>query len=171
MGLTATQKIVASHAGRDSVEVGETVTVKVDLAMSNDMTWPLAVKQFRAAGATRVFDPDRICIVAGRHMPFRDEAFAKSVGGVGEWCREQGIKNFFANMEGWTTRWCRISASSGRACWFATPTPTPAPTARWERGGCRWARPTWLISMRSARPGCGCRKSIRVRYTGNQANT
>jgi 3-isopropylmalate/(R)-2-methylmalate dehydratase large subunit len=100
MGLTATQKIVARHAGRDSVAVGETVTVKVDLAMSNDMTSPLAVKQFKAAGAKKVFDPDKICIVAGRHMPFRDEAFGNAVGGVGEWCREQGIKNFFANMEG-----------------------------------------------------------------------
>jgi 3-isopropylmalate/(R)-2-methylmalate dehydratase large subunit len=100
VSLTATQKIVARACGRDSVAVGETVTVKVDLAMANDMTAPLAVKQFRAAGAKRVFDPDRICIVAGRHMPFRDEAFGKSVGGVGEFCREQGIKNFYANMEG-----------------------------------------------------------------------
>jgi 3-isopropylmalate/(R)-2-methylmalate dehydratase large subunit len=100
MGLTATQKIVARHAGRDSVAVGETVTVKVDLAMSNDMTSPLAIKQFKAAGATKVFDPDKICIVAGRHMPFRDEAFGKAVGAAGEWCREQGIKNFYANTEG-----------------------------------------------------------------------
>jgi 3-isopropylmalate/(R)-2-methylmalate dehydratase large subunit len=100
MGLTATQKIVARHAGRDSVAVGETVTVKVDLAMSNDMTSPLAIKQFKAAGAKKVFDPDNICIVAGRHMPFRDEAFGKAVGAAGEWCREQGIKNFYANTEG-----------------------------------------------------------------------
>lgn len=100
MGFTATQKIVAQHAGRDSVAIGETVTVKVDLAMSNDMTSPLAVKQFKAAGATKVFDPDKICIVAGRHMPFRDEPFGKAVGAVGEWCREQGIRNFYANMEG-----------------------------------------------------------------------
>lgn len=100
MGHTATQKIVASHCGRDHVAVGETVTVKVDLAMSNDMTSPLAVKQFRNAGAKKVFDPDKICIVAGRHMPFRDEAFGKSVGAVGEWCREQGIKNFYASTEG-----------------------------------------------------------------------
>jgi len=100
MGLTATQKIVARHCGRDAVAIGETVTVKVDLAMSNDMTSPLAVKQFRSAGAKKVFDPDKICIVAGRHMPFRDEAFGSAVGLVGEWCRDQGIKNFYANTEG-----------------------------------------------------------------------
>ncbi len=100
MGLTATQKIVASHSGREHVAVGETVTVKVDLAMSNDMTSPLAVKQFRSAGARKVFDATKICIVAGRHMPFRDEAFGKSVDGVREWCSEHGIANFYADMEG-----------------------------------------------------------------------
>src|ERR1700748_3031319 len=100
MGFTATEKILARASGRDSVSAGETVTCKVDLAMANDMTAPLAIKQFRGAGAKRVFDPDKICIVAGRHMPFRDEAFAKAVGGAGEFCKEQGIKHFFANSEG-----------------------------------------------------------------------
>jgi 3-isopropylmalate/(R)-2-methylmalate dehydratase large subunit len=100
MGRTATEKILARASGRDSVSAGETVTCKVDLAMANDMTAPLAIKQFRGAGAMRVFDPDKICIVAGRHMPFRDEAFAKAVGGAGEFCQEQGIKHFYANAEG-----------------------------------------------------------------------
>lgn len=100
MGFTATQKIVANHSGRSHVAVGATVTVKVDLAMSNDMTSPLAIKQFRNAGATRVFDPRKICIVAGRHMPFRDKAFGDTVDGVGQWCREQGIERFYADTEG-----------------------------------------------------------------------
>lgn len=100
MGLTASQKIIARAAGRDHVAVGETVTVKVDLAMANDMTSPIAIRQFREAGATHVFDPERVCIVAGRHMPFRDEAFAKQVGGIGEFCREQGIRHYYANTEG-----------------------------------------------------------------------
>ena len=100
MGSTATEKILARASGRDKVSAGETVTVKVDLAMANDITAPLAIKQFRGAGASKVFDPERICIVAGRHMPFRDEAFAKSIGGVGEFCRDQGITRFYANSEG-----------------------------------------------------------------------
>lgn len=100
MGSTVTEKIIARAAGRSRVAAGETVTVKVDLAMANDMTAPLTIKQLTSAGARKVFDPDRICIVAGRHMPFRDAAFAKQVGGVGTFCREQGITNFFANLEG-----------------------------------------------------------------------
>lgn len=100
MGATVSEKIIARAAGRDRVTAGETVTVRVDLAMANDMTAPLTIKQFRGAGAQKVFDPERICIVAGRHMPFRDEAFAKSIGGVGDFCREQGITRFYANTEG-----------------------------------------------------------------------
>ena len=100
MGSTAAEKILARASGRAKVSVGETVTVKVDLAMANDITAPITIRQFHEAGARRVFDPDRICIVAGRHMPFRDAAFAKAVGGVGEFCREQGISRFYANNEG-----------------------------------------------------------------------
>lgn len=100
MGSTATEKILARASGRAKVSAGETVTVKVDLAMANDITAPITIKQFREAGARRVFDPDLICIVAGRHMPFRDAAFAKSVDGIGAFCREQGISRFYANCEG-----------------------------------------------------------------------
>jgi 3-isopropylmalate/(R)-2-methylmalate dehydratase large subunit len=100
MGFTASEKILARASGRETVSAGETVTCQVDLAMANDMTAPIAIKQFHGAGAKRVFDPEKICIVAGRHMPFRDEAFAKAVGGAGEFCREQGIRHFFANTEG-----------------------------------------------------------------------
>ena len=97
---TISQKIIARAAGCEEVEVGEIVTVRVDLAMANDITAPLAIKQMEAAGAQRVFDPERICIVAGRHAPFRDIAFAEMVHDLGEWCRGQGIGSFYDNGEG-----------------------------------------------------------------------
>ena len=97
---TISQKIIARAAGREEVGVGEIVTVRVDLAMANDITAPLAIKQMEAAGAQRVFDPERICIVAGRHAPFRDIAFAEMVHDLGEWCRGQGIGSFYDNGEG-----------------------------------------------------------------------
>lgn len=100
MGSTAAEKIIARASGRSKVAPGETVTVKVDLAMANDMTAPLTIKQFEGAGAASVYDPDRICIVAGRHMPFRDEAFARQIGAVGDFCLRHGIEKFFANTEG-----------------------------------------------------------------------
>lgn len=100
MAATFAQKILARSAGRERVEVGEIVTAKVDLAMANDFTAPLAIQQMRAAGATRVFDPAKIFIAAGRHMPFRDPQLATSVEGLGRYCEEQRITHFYANCEG-----------------------------------------------------------------------
>jgi len=50
MGMTLTEKILAEHAGRGYVEPGELVTVKVDLAIANDITAPLAIKQLEKYG-------------------------------------------------------------------------------------------------------------------------
>ncbi len=100
MAATIAQKIIAAHAGREHVEVGEIVTTRVDLAMANDFTAPLALKQLRAAGAEHVFDPEKVCFVAGRHMPFRDPQLAESVAALGRYCAQEGIEHFYANCEG-----------------------------------------------------------------------
>ena len=97
---TMSQKIIARAAGRQSVSVGDIVIARADLAMSNDITGPLTLKQFHAAGATRVFDPNRVCIIAGRHMPFRDSHLAAEVERIGKFCQQQNIKTFFSNCEG-----------------------------------------------------------------------
>ena len=97
---TMAQKIIARAAGMAHVHVGDIVTARADLAMTNDITAPLTLKQFHAAGAKRVFDPDRICVVAGRHMPFRDTHLAEEVYRIAHFCQAQGIKTFFSNCEG-----------------------------------------------------------------------
>lgn len=101
---TISQRIIARAAGREEVGVGEIVTVRVDLAMANDITAPLAIKQMEAAGAQRVFDPERICIVAGRHAPFRDIAFAEMVhhSASGAVVRESDRST--TTVKGWTMR-------------------------------------------------------------------
>jgi 3-isopropylmalate/(R)-2-methylmalate dehydratase large subunit len=100
MPATIAQKILARAAGKEHVRVNEIVTARVDLAMANDITGPLAVKAFHAAGATRVFDAEKICIFAGRHMPFPNMQFATDVSAVGRFCAEQGIRHFYADGEG-----------------------------------------------------------------------
>lgn len=97
---TIAQKVLARAAGKRHVRINEIVTAKVDLAMANDITTPLALKAFHAAGAKRVFDPDRIAIFAGRHMPFPNLQFATDVAAVGRFCEAQGIRHFYANGEG-----------------------------------------------------------------------
>ena len=100
MPSTIAQKVLARAAGKQHVAVGEIVTTRVDLAMANDFTAPLALKQMRAAGATKVFDPDKICVMAGRHMPFRDIQLATAVEELRVFCAAQGIQHFYANCEG-----------------------------------------------------------------------
>ncbi|MGH8617593.1 MAG: 3-isopropylmalate dehydratase large subunit [Burkholderiales bacterium] len=100
MPSTMSQKILARAAGRKSVAVGDIVTARCDLAMTNDITAPFSLKQFHAAGATRVFDPDRICVIAGRHMPFRDEHLAMEVQRIKQFCEQHAIKTVYTNCEG-----------------------------------------------------------------------
>ena len=100
MAATMAQKILARAAGKPHVRVNEIVTARVDLAMANDITAPLAIKALRAAGAKKVFDPDKIAIFAGRHMPFPNMQFATDVNATARFCDEQGIRKFYANGEG-----------------------------------------------------------------------
>lgn len=100
MSETMAQKILARAAGKGHVRVNEIVTARVDLAMANDITGPLALKAFHAAGASRVFDADKVCFFAGRHMPFPNMQFASDVAALGRFCEEHGIRHFYANGEG-----------------------------------------------------------------------
>ena len=64
MGLTITEKIIAKHAGRDSVTPGELINASVDICLGNEITAPLAIEQFHKIGATKVFDQQRVVLVA-----------------------------------------------------------------------------------------------------------
>jgi 3-isopropylmalate/(R)-2-methylmalate dehydratase large subunit len=94
------EKILAVASGRERVSAGEVVTVRVDLALANDITGPLTLRQMQSAGADRVFDPNRIAIVAGRHAPFPNAIFAADVEGLRRFCQEQGIRHFYGCGEG-----------------------------------------------------------------------
>ncbi len=100
MGATMTQRILAHACGRDSVAVGDIVTARVDLAMANDFTAPLALKQLMKGGIQKVFDPNKICIVAGRTAPFSDVTLATDVENLASFCKAQGISKFFGHGEG-----------------------------------------------------------------------
>lgn len=95
-----TEKILARASGRENVTVGDIITVRVDLAMANDITGPLVLRQLSRAGVARVFDPEKICIVAGRHAPFRDVASANEVAHLAAFCEAQGIRHFYGHGEG-----------------------------------------------------------------------
>ncbi len=72
MGMTMTQKILARHAGLDSVRAGQLIQAKLDLVLGNDITTPVAINEFQAAGFDKVFDKSRIALVMDHFAPNKD---------------------------------------------------------------------------------------------------
>jgi 3-isopropylmalate/(R)-2-methylmalate dehydratase large subunit len=98
--LNLAEKILAAHAGRKEVSPGEFVNVSVNLIMANDVTAPIAIREFRRIGVDRVFDPDKIVMVADHFVPNKDIASAEQARVMREFCREQGIKFFEVGQMG-----------------------------------------------------------------------
>src|SRR3989338_10856503 len=95
MGLTITEKILASHAGKAAVEPGEFIIARPDMFLGNGLSTAGAIGVLREMGATKVFDPEKIAIVFDHIVPARDIQAADLLKGVRQWVREQGIRNFF----------------------------------------------------------------------------
>ena len=72
MGMTLTQKILAAHAGLESVTAGQLISARLDIVLGNDITTPVAVNEFKKAGFDKVFDKDRIAIVLDHFVPNKD---------------------------------------------------------------------------------------------------
>ncbi|MFI5329752.1 MAG: 3-isopropylmalate dehydratase large subunit [Desulfobaccales bacterium] len=92
---TITQKILAAHAGKDYVEPGELILAKVDIALGNDITAPLAIKAFRDVGAKKVFDRERVVLVCDHFAPNKDIASAIQVQIVRQFAQEQNLVHFY----------------------------------------------------------------------------
>ncbi len=95
MGMTMTQKILAAHAGLDSVVAGQLINVRLDLVMGNDVTSPVAINEMKAKGFTDVFDREKIALVMDHFTPNKDIKSAEHCKQVRQFAREYKIKNFF----------------------------------------------------------------------------
>lgn len=95
MSMTLTEKILARHAGKDKVEPGELVLAKIDLALGNDVTSPLAITAVRKLGATQVFDREKIALIPDHFAPNKDIQSAGQVKLMRDFAREFGIVNYF----------------------------------------------------------------------------
>jgi 3-isopropylmalate/(R)-2-methylmalate dehydratase large subunit len=92
---TITQKILAAHCGKDYVEPHELVLAKVDIALGNDITAPIAIKQFRESGAPQVYDREQVVLVADHFAPNKDIASAIQCQTLREFAKEQGLVHFY----------------------------------------------------------------------------
>ena len=96
MGMTITQKILADHAGKKEVYPGELIMCKVDIALANDVTAPIAIKQIKALGAKTVWDRERIALVPDHFVPAKDIKAAEQVKMMRDFAREFNIKHFWS---------------------------------------------------------------------------
>lgn len=95
MGMTMTQKILAAHAGLESVKAGQLIEAKLDLVLGNDITTPVAVTEFKKFGVDKVFDTNKIAIVPDHFTPNKDIKAAEQVKYIREFAEEKEIVNFF----------------------------------------------------------------------------
>jgi 3-isopropylmalate/(R)-2-methylmalate dehydratase large subunit len=93
--MTITEKILAAHAGLKEVEPGQLINARVDIALGNDITAPLAIEQFRRAGAERVFDRERVVLIPDHFVPNKDIRSAEQCKIMREFAREHKLTHYY----------------------------------------------------------------------------
>ena len=93
--MTITEKIFAAHSNRDYVQAGELISAKVDIALANDITGPIAISEFQKIGVKNVFDPSRVVLVPDHFVPNKDIKSAQQAKIVRDFSREQNLANYF----------------------------------------------------------------------------
>lgn len=92
--MTLAEKILAAHSGKTKVNAGEFINVGVDLVLANDITAPLAIKEFQRLEVPKVFDPTKIVMVPDHFCPNKDISSAEQAKLMREFAKEQGLIYF-----------------------------------------------------------------------------
>jgi 3-isopropylmalate/(R)-2-methylmalate dehydratase large subunit len=93
--MTITEKILAAHAGKKEVSAGELINAKVDLVLANDITAPIAIQEFKKAGAKGVFDKNRIAFIPDHFAPQKDIKAAEQCKMLREFSKEHNLGLYF----------------------------------------------------------------------------
>jgi 3-isopropylmalate/(R)-2-methylmalate dehydratase large subunit len=95
MSMTMTQKIIAAHCSRDEVKPGEIVMAAVDVVMANDITAPIAIREFTGQGFTEVFDPEKVVLVMDHFAPNKDIASAQQCREARLFAADCALRHFY----------------------------------------------------------------------------
>ena len=98
--MTLAEKILAAHTNKKRVSPGEFINVRVDLVLANDVTAPIAIGEFRRIGVNKVFDPEKIVMVADHFVPNKDIPSAENAKLMRDFCHEHGIPHFDVGQMG-----------------------------------------------------------------------
>ena len=95
MAMTMTQKILAAHAGLQAVEAGQLILVELDRVLGNDITSPVAIREFNNIGAKNVFDRDKVTMVMDHFAPNKDIKAAVQCKMCRDFCNEKEVTHFY----------------------------------------------------------------------------
>ncbi len=95
MGQTITEKILAAHCDKQEVHPGEFIEARVDFCHGNDVTAPIAIREFESLGKSAVFDKERIGIIPDHFAPPPDIQSAEQINMMRQFSRKYEIKHFF----------------------------------------------------------------------------
>ncbi len=98
--MTLVEKILAAHSHKKRVSPGEFINVRVDLVMANDVTAPIAIKEFQRIGVDKVFAPQKVVMVPDHFVPNKDIASAEQAKLMREFAYEQQILYFEVGQMG-----------------------------------------------------------------------
>jgi 3-isopropylmalate/(R)-2-methylmalate dehydratase large subunit len=98
--MTLAEKILAAHCGKKKVVPGELINVRVDMVLANDITAPIAIKEFRRIGMKKVFDPQKIVMVPDHFVPNKDILSAEQAKLMRDFALEQGLIYFEVGQMG-----------------------------------------------------------------------
>jgi len=94
-GMTITEKILAEHCGKERVYPGDLIYAKVDLVLANDITAPIAIKEFEKIGARDVFDRNRIAFIPDHFTPQKDIKAAEQCKLLRDFSRKYKLSLYF----------------------------------------------------------------------------
>ena len=95
MGMTMTQKILASHAGLDSVVPGQLIRANLDMVLANDITGPVSINEFENAGFEKVFDKSKVSLVMDHFTPNKDIKSAEQCKKCRTFARRFDLDHFY----------------------------------------------------------------------------
>ena len=95
MGNTITEKILMAHTGLKKIVAGQLINARVDIALGNDVTAPIAINEFKKAGGKKVFNKDKVALVLDHFTPNKDINSAQQCKAVREFAKTQKITHFY----------------------------------------------------------------------------
>ncbi len=95
MGNTITEKILMAHTGLKKISAGQLINARVDIALGNDVTAPIAINEFQKAGGKKIFDKNKVALVLDHFTPNKDINSAQQCKTVREFALKQKVTHFY----------------------------------------------------------------------------